>query len=203
VDVFLSAIEGIEGVALTERFDDAPLRLRLLTPCRSGSSNQDFTITPIDVFRGNEAYVAVSYAWAHEQSTQSLDIPAYRIWDSTQPSGQSRLPRCPPVVFHRAVRYAQAKRIPYIWIDQECIHQKDNADRERHLQLMHRIYRASAVTIAVLSTHMPNATVFQDFVEWAVVNEEAQREPRGLPQGTLVDWLLAMTNDKWFTRTWT
>jgi hypothetical protein len=37
VDVFLSAIEGIEGVALTERFDDAPLRLRLLTPCRSGS----------------------------------------------------------------------------------------------------------------------------------------------------------------------
>ncbi|KAH6843754.1 hypothetical protein B0T12DRAFT_421015 [Alternaria alternata] len=40
----------------------------------------------------------------------------------------------------------------HIWIDQECKHQDDPLDVERHLQVMHRIYSNSKVTIAVLGT---------------------------------------------------
>lgn len=160
-DALLSALEDIEKVALTKRSDDAPLHVRLLTP--SGNAGRDFSITPIESFCGDEAYVAISYTWAYEQSIERLEIPDYHIWDATQPNRDPRPPQCPPIVLHQAVRYAQAKGYSYIWIDQECIHQDDDADRERHLQLMHRIYRASAVTIAVLSTYMPDLAVFEDF----------------------------------------
>jgi len=203
VSAFITAIEGIEQIALTERFDDAPLRLRLLTQSGTVNSTQDFTITPIDAFRGSEAYAAVSYVWAHDQSTQNLEIPEYRIWDSARPQSRPRGLRCPPIIFHRAVQYAKAKRLDYIWIDQECIDQDDDADRERHLQLMHRIYRASAVTIAILSTQVPNMAVFNDFADWALVDEGTHNQPRVLPHGVLADWLMTMTSDRWFTRTWT
>jgi hypothetical protein len=59
----------------------------------------------------------------------------------------------------------------YIRIDEECIHQDDDTDHEQHLQLMHRIYRASSVTIAMLSTYIPTLEVFEEFVIWALGND--------------------------------
>jgi hypothetical protein len=201
-DALLLAVENIEKIALTNRSDETPLHVRLLTPF--GDTGQDFTITPIESFRGDEAYLAVSYAWAHEHSTESLDLPDYRIWDFCPSGIRSRSPRCPPIIFHRAVRYAQAKGYSDIWIDQECVHQDDDTDREQHLQLMHRIYRASSVTIAMLSTYIPTLEVFEEFVVWALENDNAvKQESRALPQGMLADWLMTMTRDRWFTRTWT
>jgi hypothetical protein len=201
---FLAAIEEIEQVALIQRFDDAPLRVRLLTPYESkDSSTFDYAITTLDTFRGDEIYVTVSYAWAHSQSTTGLQIPSYRIWDLSQPSEPPRPPRCPSVIFHRAAQYARTKGYAYLWIDQEYIYQRDEADRERHLQVMHRIYSASAVTIAALSVHMPDALVLEEFIGWALNEREPRETTRTLPTGTLADWLLAMTSDAWFTRTWT
>jgi hypothetical protein len=199
----LSAVEEIERVALVQRSDDAPLRVRLLTPHGSNSnSTYDYAITPLHAFRGDEAYVTVSYAWAHSQSTSDLQIPSYRIWDLSEPSEPPRSPRCPSIIFHRAAQYARAKDFEYIWIDQECIYQNDEADRERHLQVMHRIYSASAVTIAALSVHLPNSRVLEKFVSWAL-NDKGPRESLPiLPAGVLADWLSTMTSGKWFTRTW-
>jgi hypothetical protein len=202
-EALLAAIEEIERVALKERFDDAPLRMRLLTPYGDNSSTNEFAITPIESFQGNESYIAVSYAWAHEQSSDGLQIPNYLIRDLSKPDEPPRPPRCPPTVFHRAMRYAKAKGYSYVWIDQECIYQYNDEDREQHLQLMHRIYRASAVTIAVLSVPMVDPAVFEQFAAWSVVDEQLRAEPRALPTGVLADWLMTMTSDKWFTRAWT
>lgn len=200
---FLTAIEEIEQVALTQRSDDAPLQIRLLTPYGNNKSTSDFAITPIASFRGDEEYVAVSYAWAHEESTAAVQVPDYRIWDLARPNEPPRTPKCPPTVFHRAIRYAQAKGILYVWIDQECIYQNDDADREQHLQAMHRIYRAGAVTIAILSVPMRDIPTLEEFLDWVRRGKEPTGEQQTLATGRLADWLLSMTRDKWFTRAWT
>jgi hypothetical protein len=202
-EALLAAIEEIERVALRERLDDAPLRVRLLTPYGDDGSTNEFAITHIESFQGDESYVAVSYAWAHEQSTDGLQIPNYRIRDLSKPDEPPRPPRCPPTVFHRAMRYAKAKGYSYVWIDQECIYQHDDVDREQHLQVMHRIYRASAVTIAVLSVPMVDSAVFERFAAWSTPDEQSRGEPRALPTDVLADWLMTMTSDRWFTRAWT
>ncbi|CAN9209379.1 unnamed protein product [Alternaria alternata] len=44
------------------------------------------------------------------------------------------------MVFHRAWYFARARGIPYVWIDQECIYQDNTEDKERHLQIMDKIY---------------------------------------------------------------
>jgi hypothetical protein len=202
-EALLAAIEEIERVALKERSDNAPVRVRLLTPYGDDSFTNAFAITPIESLQGDEIYVAVSYAWAHEQSTAGLQIPNYLIRDLSKPDEPPRPPRCPPPVFHRAMQYAKTKGYSYVWIDQECIYQNNDADRERHLQLMHRIYRASAVTIAVLSIPMVDPVVFEQFAEWSTVDKQPREEPQALPAGVLADWLMTMTSDRWFTRAWT
>jgi hypothetical protein len=200
----LAAIEGIEKAALIRRSDNVPLRVRLLTPYENNTdSTRDYAITPLDAFRGDESYVTVSYAWAHSQSTSGLQIPLYRIRDLSKPSEPPRPPRCPSIIFHRAAQYALTKGYAYLWIDQECIYQQDKMDRERHLQVMHRIYSASAVTIAALSVSIPTSIVLDEVVTWALNDEELCDTPRTLPTGVLADWLLTMTSDRWFTRTWT
>jgi hypothetical protein len=196
----LSAIEEIERVALIERSDDAPMRLRFIIPYSSGNPECDFAITPIDAFQGDESYVAVSYTWAHDQSIEGLEIPAYRIRDMAEPNSPPRSLRCAPIVFHRAVRYARAKGYEYVWIDQECIHQEDSADVERHLQIMHRIYRASKVTIGVLSCVLPQSPFAEEFALWNAASVTHRRLP---PSDDLADWLVDLSHDKWFTRTWT
>lgn len=102
------------------------------------------------------------------------------------------------------MRYAQARGFAYVWIDQECIYQHDDEDREQHLQVMHRIYNASAVTIAVLSVPMRDPATLEEFVVWVNEGKELSRQQQQeLPTGILADWLFTMTNDKWFTRAWT
>jgi hypothetical protein len=61
---------------------------------------------------------------------------------------------------------------------------------------MHRIYSASAVTIAALSVHLPISRVLEEFVSWALNDKEPRESLPILPAGVLADWLSTMTSDK-------
>jgi hypothetical protein len=155
-DALLRAIEDIEHVALVERPLQTPPRLRFITPSPDNESAHHYVITEAHTHRSGDTYVAVSYTWAHEQSVEGLAIPDYQIRDLSKQGSEWRPPRCPPVVFHRAMAYARICGYSYVWIDEECIHQDDPADVERHLQVMHRIYFNSKITVAILSTYFPS-----------------------------------------------
>ncbi|CAN9414300.1 unnamed protein product [Alternaria alternata] len=200
---FLAAVEEIERVALIERPFHVPIRLRFITPCPDSKTGYDYVITDASTHRTGSIYVAVSYTWLHEQSLDGLAIPDYRIRDLSTNETVPRRPRCPPIVFHRAIQYARTRGYTNVWIDQECIHQDDPTDVERYLQVMHRIYSNSKVTIAVLATSSGRIDL-HTIGHFKSLLESTSCEPtdQSIQHIAFRKWFCDVSDDRWFSRTW-
>jgi hypothetical protein len=163
-EALLEDIERVIDIALVDANNDAPLRLRFITPLNcsedwyadentpyfdESTKHCDYRLTRLEEHTPGLDYVTVSYCWKHSQSLTGLqELPEYRIHDSIKSSelpslDGSRHVNCPKIVFNQAIQFARQRRCPYIRIDQECIDQKDPADIKQHLQVMHRIYSKS------------------------------------------------------------
>ncbi|CAN9441082.1 unnamed protein product [Alternaria alternata] len=204
--------------------DDTPLNLRYITPYQlstdwstDGNCSAYALTLPGELPPGQE-YVSVSYTWAHSQEIDaSMPIPDYRIKDEATPDAPSRSINCPIMVFHRAWCFARARKIPYIWIDQECIYQENTEDKQRHLQIMDRIYKKSKWTVAILSTEIPDAMLsalalcLQPDDEELLPMPQFQNWPDSVDIWPLYDdfkenhieILSSVLSDRWFTRAWT
>jgi len=203
-EALLSAVEDIERIALVESYEIGPLRLRFLEPYPQGGSKFDYILTPAREIRladlNGYNYITVSYVWTHSQRTEGAPIADYRIWDGNNLEYPPRFLRCPSIVFHRVVQYAKTEKLERIWIDQECIDQDDHNDVEKHLQDMHRIYRFSRITVAVLSKvsddwiRLPNC-----FREVGQVETFSQTLHESF---TTEAALQEMVKDPWFSRSW-
>jgi Heterokaryon incompatibility protein (HET) len=53
---------------------------------------------------------------------------------------------------HRAIAYAIAYKVPFIWIDQECIEQNDCLDKELGIHSMDIVYRRSDHPLGITDT---------------------------------------------------
>ncbi|KAF2868354.1 heterokaryon incompatibility protein-domain-containing protein [Massariosphaeria phaeospora] len=201
-EALIASIKKIERIALVRNPEKVPLRLRFVTPYYSSKTCADFALTPAHRYQPGEDYVTVSYTWAHAQSDEGQQVPDYRIWDLAEPGAPPRPIRCPKMVFHRAMLFAQARKCPYVWIDQECINQQDPTDIERHLQVMDRIYSDSRWTVAVLSCNIANVTLLDRFKPILDILAEpcTLLENERQPIDRLVRYI---TQDRWFSRTWT
>ncbi|CAN9387603.1 unnamed protein product [Alternaria alternata] len=202
-DAFLAAVEEIERVALIERPFHIPIRLRFITPSPDSKTGHDYVITDASTHRTGSVYVAVSYTWLHEQSLDGQKIPNYRVKDLSKAGTVPRPPHCPPIVFHRAMQYARTRGYTNVWIDQECIHQDDPTDVERHLQVMHRIYSNSKVTIAVLATSsgridLPTIGHFKSLLE----STSCEPTDQSVQHIAFRKWFCDVSDDRWFSRTW-
>ncbi|RII19114.1 hypothetical protein CUC08_Gglean001777 [Alternaria sp. MG1] len=223
------SVADILGKALVEVVeDDAPLNLRFITPYQfstdwpTDENCSQYALTLPGELPPGQEYISVSYTWAHSQEIDpSTPIPDYRIKDQATPDAPFRSINCPTMVFHRAWCFARARNIPYIWIDQECIYQENAEDKERHLQIMDRIYKKSKWTVAILSTEIPDTMLsalalvpLNNRQEWYrgpyFENWPADVELKPLYVNFYVDFLNNTTNilssvlsDPWFTRAWT
>jgi hypothetical protein len=164
----------------------------------------------MDEFDTSADYVAVSYTWKQPPSLEAelgVCLPEYILWTSET---EWRRLRCPPLVLHRALRFAyQRQHVPLIWIDQECIDQQDPADLELHLQRMHEIYGWSTYTVAVLSRPVATVDLLDKMVCIAPRVSQGDYTSGGYlgehpenPQ-IVLDLLEFLLQDVWFTRTWT
>ena len=212
-EALLSATKDIERIALVESYEIRPLRLRFLEPYPQGGSEFDYILTPAREIPltglTSHNYITVSYVWAHSQPIDGIELPEYHIWDGADLQKHPRLLRCPPIVFHRVVQftkterpreahrgvlYAETQKVERIWIDQECIDQTDSNDVEKHLQDMHRIYRFSAFTVAILSKVSGSWTCLRScFLVESLTVDQVQ---------TTEETLREMVEDSWFTRSW-
>ena len=227
------SIEKIIDLALYKASDDEPIKIRFITPLSSAEwildgEYCDYRLTTLDEHRNGMEYVTVSYCWQHEQSTQGLPaVPSYTIIDPNKTLHEGPKPiSCPPLVFHRAMQFARSRNCPYLWIDQECIDQKDSSDIEKHLKIMHRVYRESTWTVVPLSHVLTgNASsnsliryLSDDFPEldpsWDIdyghlVRHEDLSLSEKLLKAALMHMDIAahvlegMALDRWFKRTWT
>lgn len=229
VDSLKASISEIERLALdrTKR-NYKPINLRFLTPLNPqpiGPENViHIRLTPLSEHSTASKYVAVSYTWTQPENLSNTfkdTIPDYLIWTS-EPI--PRPPRCPPLVLHRALMFArETLNLPLIWIDQECIIQEDPTDVENHLQVMHEVYERSTSTAAVLSTMIDQIRLLDGLKPFAKQPSEEQNllpssvsayrktsfytklftKERKHYRKDCVDALLYLSQDLWFTRTWT
>ena len=225
IENLVASIEDIQAKALMEVVeDDAPLNLRFITPYQlstdwpTDEDCSEYALTLPGELPPGQEYISVSYTWAHSQEMDpSTTIPDYRIKDQATPDAPFRSINCPTLVFHRAWCFARARNIPYVWIDQECIYQEIAEDKQRHLQIMDRIYKKSKWTVAILSTEVPDAMLsalalishYHDQEEsWGL---DFENWPDGINFSPLYDdfkedalgILSSICSDRWFTRTWT
>jgi hypothetical protein len=115
-EALLAAVEKIERVALVPFTPNISLRLRFLNLDTQSGSNSVVSLTEACDFGEDKQYVAVSYTWAHKQSTEGLNIPRYQIQDLSKPDAPLRAPKCPLIVFHRAMRYTLSKSLTRVWM---------------------------------------------------------------------------------------
>ena len=203
-DNFMRNLEDTIDTALSDSDDEMTLSLRFIEAgSRKGgafihNNAVEHRLTPLKEYEPG-AYISVSYCWAHDRSMKNHKFPNYQIRD---PSRLSRSIACPPDVFHRTIRFAQYQRCPHIWIDQECIDQRDPKDVERHLKIMHRVYKESKRTVAVLSTPIRDAYSLEALLK--VTRHHGPLRGRDLEMATILSLnaLLSIAEDRWFRRTW-
>ena len=233
----ISSVNDILEKALVKVVEDnAPMSLRYITPHQLSTGwltdehCSEYALTLPGELPPGEEYISVSYTWAHSQEIDaSTPIPDYRIKDQATPDAPSRSINCPTMIFHRAWCFARARKIPYIWIDQECIYQDNAEDKERHLQIMDKIYKRSKWTVAILSKQVPDAMLsalalhsHHDDQRTRVScfefdTDEHPSKPRfeNWPDGVDISPLYndfkknsdkimsSILSDRWFTRAWT
>ncbi|RYN75423.1 hypothetical protein AA0117_g6318 [Alternaria alternata] len=221
----VASIKDIQAKALVEVVDDdAPLNLRFITPYQlstdwpTDENCSQYALTLPGELPPGQEYISVSYTWAHLQEIDaSKPIPDYCIKDRATPDAPFRPINCPTMVFHRAWCFARARNIPYVWIDQECIYQENAEDKQRHLQIMDRIYKKSKWTVAVLSTEVPDAML--SALPLITIRDHEERPwdfhfenwPDGVDIRPLYDEfrkhaakiMRSILSDRWFTRAWT
>lgn len=205
----LKSIEKIARLALVKATDDEPLQLRFLTPVQpdgQSSSNDyvDLQLTSAKEHTQGLVYATVSYCWNHAQiEREEMQVPEYRIWDASEPCRAPRQIRCSKLFLHRALRFARGQNCRHLWIDQECIDQDDPADIERHLQAMHRIYRESRWTAAILSRTIVADEIWRTPYSWPKRLIDLYSDTYNSVAKKFVQSLDRISTDRWFTRTWT
>ncbi|CAN9221099.1 unnamed protein product [Alternaria alternata] len=208
-EALLKSIDEIARLALVKTTDDEPLRLRFLTPTQpdgQSTNNEyvDLKLTSAEDHRPDMVYTTVSYCWNHEQTgCKKMQVPKYRIWDASALCKAPRQIRCPRVVLHRALRFARERKCQYLWIDQECINQEDPADVKQHLQTMHRIYRESRWTAAILSRTIVADDMWRPLFRWLRGLLDSDNDTCESAAKDFVPLLDYISGDRWFTRTWT
>jgi hypothetical protein len=86
-------------------------------------------------------------------STRSRTHPAYLIIDG---DGNPRGNKAPNAVLNRAINYAQDDGIPFVWIDQECIPNREDCPEEHEIaiQAMDIVYRRSDHPFGLLKSKL-------------------------------------------------
>jgi hypothetical protein len=154
------------------------------------------------------SFIAVSYTWMASIG-EPMSKGAYSV--ETRIDGQHVPNEVRDAVLDRVIRYAGYVACQYLWIDQECIDQKNEREKEVAMQHMDLVYHYSDYPVAVLSAEVQSdeelailARILNgDFVHGNSTspslrpNVDAQQNaPKAL------ELLHRITSDSWWNRAW-
>jgi len=138
-----------------------------------------------------DRYIAVSYCWSSNMDDTAVPRLRIRVPDKTAPGGaRIRDSRASTTVLRRCMEFARSRGISNIWIDQECIRQDDEIEKQYAIQAMHLVYQQAACTLVILGPHIQTANDIK-----VLPNIEFCG-----PDKYLIDRILS---DNWFRRAWT
>lgn len=145
------------------------------------------------------AYIAVSYCWDRSNLEWFSNLSKGPIKILEADIGK-RISTVPPDVLHRSVAYAKHRDINAIWIDQECINQDDEIEKEIGIQAMDIVYQESRHPIAILQYCFKSQAELDVFSSlFGRVDEMYTPDQIEVLYEVLSD----ISDDPWFARAWT
>ncbi|OQV05143.1 hypothetical protein CLAIMM_09929 [Cladophialophora immunda] len=155
-------------------------------------------------------YIAVSYVWDPAPGEDS-SRGRYRVESrrTLHPSSS----RVRDVVWDRVSRFAAYVGCPNFWIDQECINQKDEGEKEVAMQCMDLVYSHSDHSVALLTVHIgyqEELDLLAELLSDSFVADDDDTAPdlrlNSYMLGSvekILELLSSITSDHWWSRAWT
>ncbi|KAH8664370.1 heterokaryon incompatibility protein-domain-containing protein [Xylariales sp. PMI_506] len=97
-------------------------------------------------------FVAVSYCWSSQGSDNAEEEPDSKPYTVVEENGSKRAMRASKGTIDRAVAFARENGFRMIWIDQECIEQDKEDEKELSINSMDLIYQNAHTCIGLLNT---------------------------------------------------
>ncbi|KAE8162429.1 heterokaryon incompatibility protein-domain-containing protein [Aspergillus tamarii] len=158
----------------------------------------------IDAYDPHNKYIAVSYTW-QPPLDQASSWDSYRVQSrdlvNVHPS------KVRDQVLDRVVAYANYCEdrwgpVQGFWLDQECIDQEDEAEKQRAIQSIEHVYSHSAFPVALLSVRIES----QDQLEILLYVLKRENSPGNHERAwvrRILNLLNYITSDPWWGRGWT
>lgn len=158
----------------------------------TGSRRSRLRLTDLGEVTDCAEYVAVSYCWKSGAATVSADGDKY--FDITISLGV-RTNRAPYSIMERAIAYAAYRELPFIWIDQECIEQNDEVEKQSIVEHMDCIFHRARQVVALTTTVVPSARL------WFVIHALRRDDLEDAVDPPAVQCLAELlAKDDWFDR---
>ncbi|EYE91545.1 HET-domain-containing protein [Aspergillus ruber CBS 135680] len=170
----------------------------------SNSGKKLLLRTRVNARDRKENYIALSYTW-QPSSNQPSSHNAYLV--QSRDGSFKGVSKVRDQVFDRVVAYvnycrATTTSVRGFWIDQECIDQVNEAEKQRAIQSMEYVYTQSAFPVALLSARIESESHLRDLIYIL----ERENPPRNQEKGrilSVLNLLCYITSDPWWERGWT
>ncbi|SPJ84244.1 uncharacterized protein FTOL_10761 [Fusarium torulosum] len=175
-------------------------RLRFVIKAAAGKPYHFEVVEPfLNGEDDQEPFVAVSYCWA-SRDTGKKETFLINVPDKSGRGSATRELRVRPVILLKSMEFARSRGINRVWIDQECIHQDDNEDKEILVGSMQRLYRQATLTLVILGDHIRSeddirAVKHITDKSYSIKYNETQECSHRLSS--------RIFQDRWFERAWT
>lgn len=153
-------------------------------------------------------YISLSYCWpSRPKDSKGKYISVEGTYEIRELDGSIRRNRALDKVLDRAVDFVKTCGLRMIWIDQECLPQTDEDDREIGLQAMDIVYNRAIITAGLHSTAMTSLNQIGAIEALAQVFRPKTRASLHDVFLTAVippvlDFLNSVTKEKWYQRAW-
>ncbi|KAH8589924.1 hypothetical protein B0O99DRAFT_676412 [Bisporella sp. PMI_857] len=156
-------------------------------------------------------FLAVSYCWSSQNNRKTNRLSDQANYQVVEENGRIRSIRAPKDVIDRSVAFAVQNGFRMIWIDQECIEQDDEREKEIGIQAMDLVYLKAHTSIGLFNArfiHQRHLDALFLFFEWELGSSMQRRGPRPLKEcrtlhlDILAEAVSMVINDRWNTRAW-
>jgi hypothetical protein len=164
----------------------------------------------VSSYESQSGYVAVSYCWEPSRF-EDKHVGGYQIKSIDGRLSFASTVR--DIVLDRVLKYVDYYELPGFWIDQECINQSDEHEKETAMQSMDLVYRLSEHPLALISAPIQTQVRLNLLLALLrgdlVVIQTAQQGPifkHYVPMRTareLLTLIHHLTSDSWWERAWT
>lgn len=149
-------------------------------------------------------YTAISYNWRKV----GVDVDGDQAETCIRlEDGSSHLARTPASTLRRAIYHAATRADHLIWIDQDCIDQEDESDKELGIQAMDVVYQRAENAVALLNYTIQDDHQMEALAKWSSyvdVGEDFDLDSENVEEeGRAISTVLEdIISDRWFSRAW-